>query len=149
MLFDVSLLPTGHPAPSFGLLDEKGCSLGLKDVQGKTGTVLLFFTSDWLGADLQLLHAYRDAHPELERAGLGIAAISGINWEKLHYLAKRLALPFPVLFDPCCRVSKQYQAMLIPKFVNGRAIYGLDQAGRIVFAQKRATPKDVISAFSG
>ena len=149
MVFNTSLLPIQAQAPEFSLLDQAGHSRRLLDLQGKQGTVLVFISSDWLQGDIRLLEAYRDAYDAFRQAGLGLAAISGINWEKLHYLAQRLNLPFPLLFDPCCRISKQYQAMLIPKFVNGRAIYGINPEGRIVFAQKQTTPMKALAAFSG
>lgn len=148
MLLNNRLLSKGTHAPEFALLDNQGRSLRLADVQGNRGTVLLFVSSDWLPTDIRLLTAYRDAYLQLRDAGLGVAAISGINWEKLHYLAARLKLRFPVLFDPCCRIAKRYQAMWIPKFVNAQVIYGIDRQGVIVLAQKQVSPSEVLAAFS-
>ncbi len=148
-MFNRSLLPLNAIAPEFRLLDHQGCSVGMSRQAGHAGSVLLFFSSDWLKGDLQLLQAYSDAYPSLQKAGVEVLALSGINWEKLYYLAKRLNIPFPLVFDPCCRYSSRYQAMWVPKFINGRAIYGVNAQGKIVFARKQADPDEVLAAFSG
>jgi peroxiredoxin Q/BCP len=143
-----ALLPAGQPAPDFRLLDQQGRSLGLSDGMGERGLVLLFYSSFWLPRDLNLLKSYGQAHAALEQAGLGLMAISGINWETQHHLAERIQSPFPMLFDPCCRISKYYGAMMIPKFVTGRAVYGLNPQGQVVFASKNASPQETLRAFS-
>lgn len=143
-----TLLPLGHPATDFRLLDQQGRSLGLKDGLRENGLVLLFFSSFWLPGDLKLLKQYATAYPEFQQAGIGVMAISGINWETLHHLAKRLQSPFPLLFDPCCRQSKYYQTMLIPKFVTGRAVYGINPAGQIILAGKKPAPSEILNHFT-
>jgi hypothetical protein len=64
-------------------------------------------------------------------------------------LGHRFNLPFPILFDQCCRQSTFYKSAWVPKFVTGRAIYGLDAHKKIVFAQKQATPQQFLNAFNG
>ena len=144
-----ALLPLGAVAPEFRLLDHQGRSIGMSRQAGETGSVLLFFSSDWLKDDLQLLRQYSQAYPAFQQVGLEILALSGINWERLYHLAKRLEVPFPLVFDPCCRYSSRYQAMWVPKFINGRAVYGVNAQGKIVFARKQANPAEVLAAFSG
>lgn len=143
-----SLLALGDMAPNFRLLDHQGHSVGPSDAMGQRGLVLLFFSSSWLPGDIAMLNAYVTAYPRLQKAGIGVLAISGINWETLHHLAKRLQSPFPLIFDPCCRFSKYYQSMAIQKFVTGRAVYGINPEGRIVMAHKKATPDEVLAAFA-
>lgn len=149
--FDIlqgSLLPIGGMVPDFRLLDHQAYNVGLSDFARKKGTILLFFASDWLKGDLELLKTYIDAYPKLHESGLQVLALSSINWENLFYLGKRLNVPFPILFDQCCRQSTFYKAAWVPKFVTGRAVYGLDGRGKIVFAQRQAAPEDVLKAFS-
>lgn len=143
------LLSPGTIAPEFRLLDHSGQSVGMNMEPGKIGTVLLFFASDWLKGDLALLEGYSKSYLALQEAGLEVLALSGINWEKLHYLAKRLQVPFPLVFDPCCRYANRYQAMWVPKFINARAVYGVNAQGKIIFARRQANPTEVIAAFSG
>ena len=114
---------------------------------GERGLILLFFSSSWLPGDLALLKAYALAYSQLQAAGVNLLALSGINWETLHHLANQINSPFPLVFDPCCRFSKYYQSMLIPKFVTGRAIYGLNLEGRIILARKQASPEETLATF--
>ena len=141
-----TLLPSGHYAPDFHLLDQHGQSHNLEKDAGSQGTVLLFFSSFWLPGDLALLNVYAQAYTQLQEAGLSVMAISGINWETLYHLAKRIQCPYPILFDPCCKISKYYKTMLIPKFVTGRAVYGINPQKRIAFAQKQASPQQILQS---
>jgi peroxiredoxin len=149
MFLPNDLLPLGARVPDFRLLDHRGYSVGLDDFSHRRGTVLLFFASDWLKADLALLSAYRDAYPQFLEADLQILALSSMNWENLFHLGRHLNAPFPILFDQCCRQSTFYKSAWVPKFVTGRAIYGLDARKKIVFAQKQAAPQLILNAFSG
>lgn len=135
------LLKPGREAPVFRLLDHAGNSVGLSDAMLYNGVVLLFFSSNWLGADLRLLKACMAAYPAFQEAGLGVLGMTGVNWEKIHHLAHRLETPFPLLFDPCCRFSSRYGAMWIPRLVTGRAVYIVNSAGRIALARKAARPE--------
>lgn len=143
-----SLLPIGGMVPDFRLLDHQAYNLGLSDFSHKRGVILLFFASDTLKGDLALLQTYINEHSRLKEAGLQVLALSSINWENLFHLGKRLKVPFPILFDQCCRQSTFYKAAWVPKFVTGRAVYGLDSRGKIVFAQRQATPAEVLKAFN-
>ncbi|WP_303673322.1 peroxiredoxin family protein [Vampirovibrio chlorellavorus] len=135
--------------PDFALLDQQGHLVSLCDFTDQRGVVLLFFASDWLPGDVALLQGFRHAYGALTEAGLQVLALSSINWEMLFHLAKRLDLPFPLLFDQCCRQATFYQAAWIPKFVTGRAVYVLDNQQRVVFARSQASPEQVLAAFSG
>jgi peroxiredoxin len=149
MLLKQSLLSLGEPAPMFRLLDHRGFSVGLDDFESRKGIVLVFFASNWLKTDLQLLQRYINAYPEFEKHDIQLLAVSGINWETLHGLGQQLAVPFPLIFDPCCRYAKKYGTMLIPKFVTGRAVYALTPQGKVLFAGKGlVNPNEVLAAFS-
>jgi peroxiredoxin len=145
MLFS-PLLSVGEAAPSFHLLDQNGLIVSLENgtlehAQGPQGTVLLFFSSHFLPQDLQMLNRFAQAYPLFREQGLEVLAISGLNWETLHHLAGKLELPYRVLFDPCCRISSRYQVMMMPKFVTGRAVYGIDARGVIRYSDKKSNPQ--------
>jgi peroxiredoxin len=149
MFLNQSLLPVGHPAPAFRLLDHRGFSVGPEDFSTRKGLVLVFFASNWLKEDLRMLQRYIDAHPRFEERDIQLLALSGINWETLHTLAQRLNPPFPLIFDPCCRYAKKYRTMLIPKFVTGRAVYALRPDCSVLFAGKgMVAPDEVLATFS-
>ncbi|WP_373532071.1 redoxin domain-containing protein [Vampirovibrio sp.] len=148
MFLPTTLLPIGAMVPDFRLLDHQAHSVGLGDFANQKGTVLLFFASDWLKEDLALLQSYRDAHSQFLDANVQVLALCSLNWEKLFHLGQRLNVSFPLLFDQCCRQSTFYKAAWVPKFVTGRAVYGLDARKKIVFAQKQASPQQVLQAFN-
>jgi peroxiredoxin Q/BCP len=140
-MFPSPLLKPGVTAPSFHLLDQNGLIVTLERAQRANGLVLLFFASHFLPKDLQMLKDFSDAYPQFLQKGMEVLAISGLNWETLHHLANWLDLPYPVLFDPCCRVSTRYNAMTIPKFVTGRAVYVVHPDGTIRFASPYKNPR--------
>jgi peroxiredoxin Q/BCP len=140
------LLKPGTPAPAFRLLDQHGRSIGLDDFSGQKSLVLLFFASDWLPGDLRLLKTYADAYPRFRESGIEVLALSAINWESLHNLGHRLQIPFPLLFDVSCRAAKPYQAMWLPKFITGRAVYAINPSGEIVLPAHVVTPKAILEA---
>lgn len=148
MFIRSTLLAPGTPAPSFRLLDQEALCADLLTYRQYQGTVLVFFASDWLRTDLEHLKAFITAYPRFQAENLAVLGISGINWETIHHLAQRLDCPFPLLFDPCARISKHYRTMLIPKFISGRAVYGLDPGGTVLFAGNSLTPDDVLLRFS-
>lgn len=146
MLFP-PLLPQEQPAPAFHLLDQQGQIVTLDQAKASAskGLILLFFASHFLPGDLNLLRAYAQAYPQLQTAEFEVLAISGLNWEKLYHLSQRLNLPYKVLFDPCCKISIKYKAMMIPKFVTGRAVYWIDPSGTIREASSSIRPQQILS----
>lgn len=148
-MFFSPLLEPGAPAFPFHLLDQTGHIVTLEEAKGPLGTGLLFFSAHCLSGDIQALKNFADAYPQLQQQGLELVAISGLNWETLYRLSHRLALPYKVLFDPCCRLSTRYQCMLIPKFVTGRAIYLIDPQGGIQYASRKPDPHDLLKIVRG
>lgn len=133
--FPPRLLPPGHHAPDFRLLDHHGRSISLQTChQNAQGVIILFIPSDFLPGDLQLLKRYQAAHEQFQNAGITLLTLSGINWERLYNLGKRLDLPFSLVFDPCCRYAKAYQTMWVPKFINGRSAFAIHSNGTILAA---------------
>jgi peroxiredoxin len=142
------LLKPGEQAPAFRLLDHRGFSLGLEDFSEQNGLVLIFFSSDWLKADIELLQRYHQAYTDFQAKGLALLAISGINWETLHLLAQRLQVPFPLIFDPCCRYSARYGSMWVPKYVTGRSTYALSPQGHVLFSRRGVVdPSRILAMF--
>lgn len=145
-LFFKGLLP-GTPAPAFRLLDTQGRSVGLDDFSGRP-VILLFFGAEFFTGDVRLLERFAAAHDNFQARGIAVLALSARDWESLHHLERKLALPYPLLFDPGCRVARLYQAMRIPKFLTGRAVYVLDADHRVAFTSPDATPSDVFRALA-
>lgn len=139
------LLATGQAAPEFRLLDQRSHTLSLDDTLAESrALILLFFMSDFLPGDKQLLRDYAAGYPHLREANLNIAGISGINWETIYHLGRKLNVPFPLLFDPCCRISTKYQAMWLPKFINNRAIVVVSTQKDIILASSQFISPDTL-----
>jgi peroxiredoxin len=139
-------LPLGYTAPSFHLLDTLGKTTYLSDFSERHGVALLFFASHWLPGDRKLLKRYAEAYAAFRAENVEVLAISSTDWERLYFMARELNLPFPVLFDPCARTSKQYGVMSIPRFVTGRGIFALNGQGKVLLARPSASPDDVLQA---
>jgi peroxiredoxin len=147
-LFLPPLLPVGQHAADFQLLDHHGHSIRMATRRAESnGLILLFMPSDFLKADLAMLQAFSKAYERLNAENLALFVVSGINWEKLHTLGKRLDLPFSLVFDPCCRYAKQYNAMWVSKFINGRAGFAISPEGRILWATHHPMPEAFLSIF--
>lgn len=100
--------------------------------------------SDFLGDDKKLLSAYAAAYPRLREANLAVIGLSGINWETIHHLGRKLNIPFPLLFDPCCRIATRYQAMWLPKFINNRAIIAVSPTAEVILTSSHFMAPDTL-----
>ena len=145
-LHDTPPLSTGQPVPDFRLLDIAGRSVALSQCLGERGCVLLFFSG--LGLDDVFLKAYAQAYAELQVKGIEVLAVSGRDWDVLRRLHGRLALPYRILFDPCVRVSKRYEAISLPRFLTGRRVFVLDAEGRLRASGPRLSPQQALAVLS-
>jgi thioredoxin-dependent peroxiredoxin len=140
-----ALLDPGQAAPEFRLLDQRSHTVSLDDTLGESrALILLFFMSDFLPGDWQLLSAYAAVYPHLREANLNVAGISGINWETIYHLGRKLNVPFPLLFDPCCRISTRYQTMWLPKFINNRAMVVVSPQKEIILTSSKFISPDAL-----
>ncbi len=124
----------GVKAPQFSLPSTDGRTLGLADVAGPRGTVVVFICNhcpyvkaviDRMAADARLLMA----------EGVGFVAISSNDTQ--HYpedsfpnmqaFAVRHSLPFPYLFDESQDVARAYEAVCTPDY------FGLNAAGEVQY----------------
>jgi thioredoxin-dependent peroxiredoxin len=142
--FQAELSP-GSPAPPFRLLDHQGYSVALDESAGKNGCVLLFF-SGMNGSDRPFLENYARAHPQFKEAGIAVFGLSAVDWEALRQKVLTWELPFPLLFDPCARISRKYGAISIPRFMSGRMVFGIDAQRIIRVTGKNCRPDDVLLA---
>lgn len=119
-----TMLPLGTPAPAFALPEPlQGRLRTLSEVRGVAGTVVMFLCN----------HCPYVVHvnPELVRVateygprGIGFVAISANDAEAypqdgpaaMAEAARRLAYPFPYLYDETQDVARAYQAACTPDF---------------------------------
>ena len=114
---------TGARAPDLRLTDQAGVKRSLASLMGEHGLVLVFFRSaDWcIFCKGQLAQLHRDL-PVLQRAGLGLAAISYDSPGVLKDFATRLGITFPLLSDHDSAVIRAY-GVLDRKYYEGSQVY--------------------------
>jgi len=118
-----TMLPLGTAAPTFSLPNVDGRILGLDDVVGERGTVVMFICNHCPFvkhvAD-QLAQLGRDYAP----LGIGFAAISANDVsghpadspEQMIHEAEARGYPFAYLYDETQDVARDYRAACTPDF---------------------------------
>jgi peroxiredoxin len=118
------MIPLGMQAIDFKLHDTvSGKSLGLEEVSGKVGTVIMFICNHCPYVKLineQLVKVANDFQPRR----IKFVAISSNDVkqypddgpEQMKVVAEQLNYPFPYLFDETQEVAKAYDAACTPDF---------------------------------
>lgn len=114
---------TGAAAPDLRLTDQAGRKRNIASLMGEHGLVLVFFRSaDWcIFCKGQLTQLQRDL-PLLQRAGLGLAAISYDSSGVLKDFATRRGITFPLLSDHDSTVIRAY-GVQDRKYHEGSQVY--------------------------
>lgn len=130
-----NMMPLGTEAPNFILIDAiSNKPVGLKDVQGEKGTVVMFicnhcpFVKHVNEELVRLANDYRVT-------GFGFVAISSNDIENypqdapkfMREVARKENYPFPYLFDETQETAKAYAAACTPDF------YLFDAALKLVY----------------
>ena len=118
-----TMLPLGTPAPGFSLVNVDGRTLGLDDVAGARGTVVMFICNHCpfvkhVADELAALG--RDYLPR----GIGVVAINSNDAsthpsdspEQMVHEAEQRGYPFPYLYDESQSVARAYRAACTPDF---------------------------------
>jgi peroxiredoxin Q/BCP len=141
------ILAMGDMAPSFDVKDQEGTSRRLADLIGKSNVVLIFYPgNETPGCTAQLCTA-RDDWKRYKEAGVQVFGVNPADAESHADFAKNHSFPFPLLADVDGRMVRDYGTRGLGGVVK-RTVYGIDQEGKIVFAQ-RGTPAttDILAAF--
>lgn len=119
-----TMLPLGTHAPAFRLPDAvSGRALGLEDVKGARGTLVMFICNHCpyvKHVNAELVRLAKDYAAK----GVGAVAISANDAQnypedapaKMREYAQRLGYPFSYLHDESQAVAKAYQAACTPDF---------------------------------
>lgn len=119
-----TMLPLGTKAPDFELLDTKSSKfLSLKELKSSKATVIMFICNHCpyvKHVQMELIHLAND----YQTKGITFVAISANDAKnypedapkKMAKLAKKLAYPFPYLYDETQSTAKNYQAACTPDF---------------------------------
>ncbi|HYZ41592.1 MAG TPA: peroxiredoxin-like family protein [Stellaceae bacterium] len=106
----------GETAPVFKLRCGRGGFITLSDLLERGPVVVSFFWGDWCPFCVLELKALAAAHPEIERLGATLVALSPQAQGKSPSPSGDSEPPFPVLQDPGCEIAARYRiAVTIPQ----------------------------------
>lgn len=135
----------GWKAPEFRLPSTDGRHYSLHDLKGENGTLVVFMCNHCPYVKAILDRLIRDAK-DLAVLGVSTVAISSNDPEtypedsfpEMQALARRLAFPFPYLFDESQDVARAYGAICTPDFFGFNSALELQYRGRLDESRKEA-----------
>jgi len=129
----------GDPAPEFSLPNSQGETVKLSDFRGQN-VILAFYPKDNTSVCTAQLCDYRDAWSEFNGSNATILAINTDSVESHKGFQEKYQFPFQLLSDPDRKVAKLYGAAMPIISIVKRAIFIIDQQGRIAFKKTELTP---------
>jgi peroxiredoxin Q/BCP len=140
----------GDLAPDFELPDDSGHLVRLADYRGQR-VVLYFYPKDDTSGCTAQACGFRDAAPEIAERNAVVLGVSPDGQASHHKFRTKHNLPFRLLTDANHAVAARYGAWG-EKSMYGRKYQGIlrshfviDEAGRIVDAQRKVSPKDSVA----
>ena len=131
------MIKAGERAPEFTLPDETGQDRSLTALLSAGAIILYFYPADFTPGCTRQACVLRDAHAEIERAGLRVVGISPQSAESHAKFKAKYKLPFVLLSDEQKTVIKMYG-------VNGPLGIGVRRATYLIDASRRV--RDVLLA---
>jgi peroxiredoxin len=168
-----NILPVGAKIPEFQLQDHNGKIISSSDLLSKGCLVLCFIRGRWCPFCVAQMEAMNLVLPEIEQAGVTLAAISPQTVQQSFFMRDQHKLRFPLLSDAGNIVAKQFaltyrvpdeqkavyqRAFTNLPFINGDdswelpipATYVIDRDGTVLYASanedytERPEPEDIV-----
>ena len=124
------MLQAGDPAPDFTMEADKGGSVSLKDLRGKT-VVLYFYPKDDTPGCTRESCAFRDHYPTFQNREVQIFGVSCDDIPSHQKFTAKYDLPFPLLSDPDTSVSTAY-GVYKEKTNYGRKYMGIERSTFVI-----------------
>lgn len=126
----------GSKVPKLEAVSSEGKAVGLSDVAGPKGTVLVFFRSaKWCPFCQAQLIALKDAIEPLEQRGYTLTAISYDPPEVLAGFAKRQSILYALLSDTNSRMIDAFK-LRDPQYKPDSFAYGVPQPSIFIISPK-------------
>jgi peroxiredoxin len=124
-------LKAGERAPLFRLRCGRGGFIDLSDLLNRGPVVISFFWGDWCPFCVLELKALAAAHPEIERLGATLVALSPQARDNSSSRGRDGKPSFPMLSDSGCKVASRYRiAFAVPeRFQAAYLALGYPQSG--------------------
>ncbi len=129
------MLQKGDPAPDFTLEADKGGSVSLKDLRGKT-VVLYWYPKDDTPGCTRESCAFRDHYPTFQDQDVQIFGVSCDDISSHEKFSAKFDLPFPLLSDPDTTVSTAY-GVYKEKTNYGRKYMGIERSTFVIDGEGR------------
>ena len=124
------MLQAGDPAPDFTMESDKGGSVSLADLRGKT-VVLYFYPKDDTPGCTRESCAFRDYYPTFQNQDVLIYGVSCDSIPSHEKFSAKFDLPFPLLSDPDTSVSTAY-GVYKEKTNYGRKYMGIERSTFVI-----------------
>ncbi len=124
------MLQAGDPAPDFTMEADKGGSVSLADLRGKT-VVLYFYPKDDTPGCTRESCAFRDHYPTFQNQDVLIYGVSCDSIPSHEKFSAKFDLPFPLLSDPDTSVSTAY-GVYKEKTNYGRKYMGIERSTFVI-----------------
>jgi peroxiredoxin Q/BCP len=140
----------GDLAPPFELPDETGATVRLSDFRGRRVVLYFYPKDDTKGCTTQAC-GFRDAYPTITEQNAIVIGVSPDGSRSHQKFKTKYNLPFILLTDEGHQVADRYGAWgekkMYGRAYNGvlRSHFVIDEAGRVVDAQVRVSPKDSVT----
>ncbi len=129
------MLQAGDPAPDFTMEADKGGSVSLADLRGKT-VVLYFYPKDDTPGCTRESCAFRDHYPTFQHQDVLIYGVSCDSIPSHEKFSAKFDLPFPLLSDPDTSVSTAY-GVYKEKTNYGRKYMGIERSTFVIDGEGR------------
>lgn len=138
----------GDKAPFFSLVSDKGETIYLSGLIGKSPIVLFFYPKNNTSVCTKEACEFRDRYDELNGLKALIFGISSDSLDSHKEFSSKQNLPFTLLSDPGSRVRKLYGVTKTLGILPGRVTYIIDKKGivRHIFSSQLDYKKHVEEA---
>ena len=129
------LLEPGTPAPDFTLHVTPDQKLSLSELRGRP-VILAFYPADWSPVCGDQMALYNEVLPEFQKHKAELLGISvdGVWCHEAFAKDRRLHFPLLADFEPKGAVAKAYSAYRDGDGFCERALYVIDETGKIVWS---------------
>ena len=140
------LREVGEQAPDFTLPDQDSNMVTLEEFRGKQNVVLVFYPGDSTPGCTKQLCAIRDDFDVFTARNTVVLGINSQGPASHRKFINRHRFPFRLLVDHAKEVVSAYGCK--GAMTTKRTVYGIDQAGIIVFARRgRPSNEEILQAF--
>lgn len=147
MAAETPICEFGWKAPDFSLRGVDGRTLGLADIAGPRGTLVMFICNHCPYVKAVIGRIVRDVD-DLRDHGIGAAAIMSNDtdrypeddFESMKRFAAEHRFTFPYLIDETQAVARAYNAVCTPDFFGFNADLGLQYRGRLDASKRDLVP---------